>query len=115
MLKHNQVIRDSNCRLIWEAYTKNRGYEINGSAIIAGNKKYKVFANFDYENKQIGQKDGKIVVADIPMAIQPTFIVYDYNTGEPVTDQTEKNNIANVLLPMVQKNSKFQKNTKFRQ
>ena len=98
--------------LIWEAYAtdRNQRYEIDGEEVHAGNKAYIVFCNFDYGNKQIGQKDGKIVHADIPIGVQPTFVINDVATNQPVMDQTEKNNVADTVLTMARNNKKFHKN-----
>ena len=99
--------------LIWESFSnplQNQKYEFDGVDIESGNKKYTVYACFDYGNKQIGSKEGKRVMADIPIAIQPTFITYDTSTGQPVTDQSEKNNVAETILSMAQNDKKYHKN-----
>jgi len=98
--------------LIWESFSnplQNQKYEFNGVDVESGNKKYTVYACFNYGNKQVGFKNGKRVMADIPIAIQPTYITYDKATSQPVTDQTEKNNVAETVLNLAQNNKQYHK------
>jgi hypothetical protein len=92
------------------------GYEFDEEVVIAGNKKYYAYANFDYGTEPIGHEHnprtgiGVDIMADVPIGIQPNFKYFDYETDEPVHDQGVINAISDAIFDQARNDERFIKN-----